>query len=409
MKNLYIILLFLLPNLVIGQGWEKTYGDSLWGDQGHSVQQTTDGGYIITGTNKSFGNGQFDVWLIKTDSQGDTLWTKTFGDSKNQRGHSVQQTTDGGYIITGEFEYNPSWGIWDYDVYLIKTDSQGDTLWTKTFGGSGSERGYSVQQTTDGGYIIAGVVADFGIMNTYLIKTDSQGNSSWVKTYSNNESQGWSVQQTIDGGYIITGDFIVGTSSSVWLMKTDSQGNTLWTKTFGNGSGYSVQQTTDGGYILTGSTTSFGNGEKDVYLIKTDSQGNTLWTKTFGGIDKDAGNSVKQTTDGGYIITGIYEDNNGSNEDVYLIKIDSQGNISWTNELDISSTINIHPNPTNDLITIDIENYNGSFNVEIYDLQGRLLETTKSKTISLKKYSKGIYIFRVSYGDKTEEVRVLRD
>ena len=186
-----------------------------------------------------------------------------------------------------------------------------------------------------------------------------------------------------------------------------------WVKTYGDSlwgdQGHSVQQTTDGGYIITGTNRSFGNGQFDVWLIKTDSQGDTLWTKTFGGTEFDQGWSVQQTTDGGYIITGIYEDNNGSNEDVYLIKTNSQGNISWTNELDISSTINIHPNPTNDQITIDINGYNGDVNVEVYDLSGRLLQSTNNTSISLKDYAKGIYIFKVSYGEITEEVRVARD
>ena len=321
-----LLLLFFLPCIAFGQGdtlWTKTFGGS-GSDYGSSVQQTTDGGYIITG---KFGlvppvNGESsEVMLIKTNSQGATLWTKTYGGGIYAA--SVQQTTDGGYIITGTTS-SPR------DVWLLKTDSQGNSLWSKNFGGNYPEYGRSVQQTTDGGYIIAGESDD-----VYLIKTDSMGNSLWTKHFGGNNSDGGrSVQQTTDGGYIITGStasFGNG-QSDAWLIRANSQGDTLWTKTFGgSGSDYgrSVQQTTDGGYIITGATASFGNGQSDVWLIRANSQGDTLWTKTFGGSERDYGRSVQQTTDGGYIITGatgidtlVY--------DLWLLKTDSMGNSLWT-------------------------------------------------------------------------------
>jgi len=319
---------------VQAQGWERTYGSATGADNGASVQQTADGGYIIAGT-YSLVPGIYDIYLIKTDAKGDTLWTKTYGGANQDNGTSIQQTNDGGYIITG---YTFSFGAGLSDVYLIKTDANGDTLWTKTFGGTNDDLATSVRQTADKGYIITGWTKSFGtgLIDVYLIKTNVNGDTLWTKTFGGiNDDGGGSVQQTTDKGYIITGwtkSFGAG-SDDVYLIKTDSLGDTLWTKTFGginNEQGGSVQQTADGGFIITGTTNSFGAGFKDVYVIKTDVNGDTLWTKTFGGIITDQGSSIQQTTDGGYIITGnTYSFGSGSN-DVYLIKTNVNGDTLWT-------------------------------------------------------------------------------
>ena len=304
--------------------WSQTFG-GFRRDIGRSVQQTNDGGYIITGF-KEYSDAEPKVYLIKTDASGTEQWTKTFGGSDFtciNEGFSVQQTTDEGYIITGRTSCVGN----DPKVYLIKTDSNGNELWSQTLGGL---RGYSVQQTTDEGYIITGNSnLGNGDPDVCLIKTDMNGVELWTKTFvGTGYDQGRSVQQTTDGGYIISG----GRSNGVFLIKTDASGTEQWSQTFGGTNydeGYSVQQTTDGGYIITGLTHSFGNGNGDVYLIKTNASGTEQWSQTFGGTGYDIGRSVQQTTDGGYIITGQLNVD-WDKKYVYLIKTDGSGNITST-------------------------------------------------------------------------------
>ena len=247
------------------------------------------------------------------------------------------------------------------DGWILKLNQNGDTLWTKKFDNNGKCDCFNnIEISSDGGFIIIGdSYTSSGIGDIYLVKTDNQGIEEWHQIYSETSQEGNDVKQTTDGGYIIVGELQI---PPIW--------------------------------------------EENVFLIKYNSQGDTLWTKTFGGGDSDYGNSVQQTSDGGYIITGAYDYyGNGS---VYLIKTDGQGNTLWINELD-NPLVKLYPNPTSDQITIDIKGYSGVVNVEVYDLQGRLLETTTNTIVSLKNHAKGIYVLKVSYGEVTEEVRVVRD
>jgi predicted secreted protein len=316
-----------------GLKWNKTFGGPA-DDFGMSVQQTSDGGYVIAGSTSSYGAGASDVWLIKTDSDGNKVWDNTFGGSSDDVGMSVQQTSDGGYVIA---DSTSSYGAGGDDVWLIKTDSNGNEVWDKTFGGSSDDGGLSVQQTSDDGYVIAGYTSSYGAGgdDVWLIKTDSNGNEVWDKTFGGtSDDVGVSVQQTSDAGYVVvgyTGSYGAG-GYDVWLIKTDSNGNRVWDTTFGGSSddgGLSVQQASDGGYVIAGSTNSYGAGGDDVWLIKTDSNGNRLWDKTFGDTSEDAAWSVKQTSDAGYIIAAFTMSHGAGGYDVWLIKTDSNGNEVW--------------------------------------------------------------------------------
>jgi len=319
------------------QRWERTFGGSVQ-DYGYDVRQTSDGGYVVAGMTNSFGAGNYDVYVIKTDASGNGVWTRTYGGAGSDYGQSVQQTSDSGYVLAGN---TASFGPGNTDVWLIKTNASGDTLWTRTFGGATRPDGaYSVQQTASGGYILAGFTQSYGpgtptYANVWLILTDGSGNPFWTRFYGGNlHDGGYSGQQTLDGGFIIAGytESYGQGSQDVYLIKTNSNGDTLWTRTYGGAGsdeGYSVQQTRDTGYIVAGSTNSYGAGNQDVYLIKTNANGDTLWTRTYGGAENDIGNSVQQTQDGGYILTGQTR-SFGRYYQVYLIKTNASGDTLWT-------------------------------------------------------------------------------
>jgi hypothetical protein len=395
----------------------NAYGDTLWtrnyggnvGEEGWSVQQTSDAGYIIAGYTYSFGAGLSDVYLIKTDSLGDTLWTRTFGGPNYDYGYSVQQTSDGGYIVAGTTQ---SFGAGLTDVYLIKTNASGDTLWTRTYGGTNYDAGFAVQQTADGGYIVTGYV-DGG--DVYLVKTNASGDTLWTRSYDRTGfyQVGKSVKQTSNGGYIIAG--FTGLYSTSWddvlLIKTDSLGDTLWTHTYGDtidDEGFSVRQTSDGGYIVAGGFNSVRGGGGDVWLIKTNASGDTLWTKTFGGPYSDLGYSVQQTSDRGYIIVGYTNSFGAGMHDVYLIKTDSLGNVG------VETNTPPHPKTSTKSLTV-IPNPFVSFTsvpnheaerFSLYDVSGRRVGTYKGDRIG-EGLRAGVFFMRPE-GKDGKPVRVVK-
>jgi hypothetical protein len=320
--------------------WQKTFG-GIYNDTGRSVQQTSDGGYIIAGTTSSFtedggepGPYSKKGYLVKTDANGNLQWQETpFWESTTA--YSVQQASDGGYVVAGvASEFFP-----ETFARLAKTDPNGINEWDNSFGESPSYA-YSVKRTADGGYILVGKTIPWSASDydVFFTKIDSTGMEEWFEVPHHLggwfDDSGYSVQQTSDGGYIITGEtysFGAG-DSDVYLVKVDSEGNLKWQKTFGGSDldyGYSVQQTSDGGYIIAGTTSSFGEGGTDVYLIKTDLTGQFQWQKTFGGNNGDYGYSVQQTSDGGYIIAGQTYSSGAGLWDAYLVKADPDGNQQW--------------------------------------------------------------------------------
>ena len=323
--------LSLTHNSSIQEEWNRTFGGD-GQDVAYSVRQTIDGGFIVAGYTNSFNKSDSDAWLIKVDSNGYEEWNRTFGGKNSDGAYSIQQTADGGYIIAG---YTCSFGSGKKDIWLIKTDSNGYEEWNRTFGGFNDEGAFSVQQTRDEGYIIAGYTCSFGsgYGDVWLVKTDSNGYEEWNRTFGGKDwDVGHSVQQTSDGGYIIAGytcSFNIYSVPDAWLIKTDSSGVEKWDKRMGGKNRdqfFFIEKTSDGGYIAVGLTEPYTNSGYDAWLVKLNSMGGIKWSKRFGENGWNFAYSVQQTRDGGYIIAGSirYHDGKAS-----LIKVDYRGREEW--------------------------------------------------------------------------------
>jgi hypothetical protein len=330
-----LLIIFLLQSTVRAQiTFEKMIIDNAGFSytSGAAVQQTNDGGYIMAGTYRFLLGNEGNSYLVKTNQYGDTVWTKVYRDRDSMEITSaVRQTNDGGYILCGwlrDFENGSCW-------YIRKTDGNGNSIWVKYFRGvSGDSRPYSVIQTGDGGFAIAGHIDE---LNAALVKLDANGNTLWTKQYYRNDAdqvmQAFSVQQTNDGGFILA-----GYTPDAWpyyysgfLLKTDSDGNMQWNKAYNNLAGWfhSVRQTTDGGFVVAGIA---GDtvGISDVCLIKTDSAGEIQWSKAIGSSGSEWAGEVNQTHEGGYIVSGISNSFGLGSFNYYLVKADGTGNVEWS-------------------------------------------------------------------------------
>jgi hypothetical protein len=309
-------------------GWKEVYlGNWL---SFSFIVQTSDGGYAMAGDTDT--NEGKRALLVKTDGLGNMLWNRTYIGSAE----SLVAASDGGYALAG--------GYAD-DVYLAKTDANGNLQWNRTYGGTGPEGGFSVVQTTDGGYAIAGYSGHYytdrwgqiyiGIDDVYLVKTDANGNMQWSNTYGDTAPQcGYSLVQVNDGGYAIAG-YTGYDYPDVYFVKTTSSGNVQWERNYGGTNkdeGRSVIQAIDGGYVIAGTSHSFGNGLGDCYLVKTDTNGNIQWNRTYGVISgDDGGSSVVKTSDGGYVMAGFLWSGLGSDCYLHLVKTDANGIMQWNN------------------------------------------------------------------------------
>jgi hypothetical protein len=368
-------------------GTETAYGDELsfatnWqmslggtsAEWAWSVQQTTDNGLIIAGTtysddgDVSWHHGAFDMWIVKLTSSREIEWKKTIGGSADDYALSIQQTTDGGYIIAGNSSSNDddvSENHGGFDCWIVKLNSSGEIMWQKSFGGTEDDFAGSIQQTTDGGYVFAAescshdgdVSANNGQSDFWIVKLDSSGKIIWQKSFGGS-SYDWpvSIRQTNDKGYIIAGysesydGDVPGNwgEYDFWIMKLNSSGEQIWQNCFGGSNteqASCIQQTTDGGYIISGLSESndydvSGNhGKADIWVVKLNSMFEITWQKCLGGSEDEWSTSILQTLDGGYIIAGTTYSNNGDvsgnhgEGDIWVVKLASSGDLTWQKSL----------------------------------------------------------------------------
>ena len=371
--------------------WQKCLGGS-GDDVPWSIQQTSDGGYIVAGSSRSTdgdvtGNhGTDDFWIVKLAANGNLTWQKSLGGSQQEWAESIQQTTDGGYIVAGwslSYDGDVTGNHGSLDYWIVKLDSSGNLAWQKCLGGSDDDESISIQQTTEGGYIVAGwsysndgdVIGNHGNDDFWIVKLAANGNLSWQKCLGGSDGDGaLCIKQTTDGGYIVAGlsyshdGEVTGNHglSDYWIVKLAANGNLLWQKSFGGSNwddALSVEQTTEGGYIVSGRSMSMdgevtGNhGSWDYWIIKLTANGNLSWQKCFGGSWDDIAFSIKQTTDGGYIVAGrsgsFDGDVTGNHAygDVWIVKLKNFG--VGIEEASRVRGLNVWPNPAQDVLFVE--------------------------------------------------------
>jgi hypothetical protein len=308
--------------------WMRTYWrgnfESAW-----SIEELAGGGYIVAGRTQVLPNANPDVYILRTDANGDTLWTRRYGWDLIDEPNQVRETSDGNYIVVGKTQ-----AILDstYYVLLLKIAPTGDTLWTRTYGqGYWYSYGLSVAEVSSGGYILAGGVGTYShSTQAFLIRTDADGDTLWTKLHGTiNQEEIWSIQETYDGGFIGSG----GVSQDFYLLRTDANGDTLGTRQYGGPSGelgLSVAETPDSGYIVAGYTWSYGSGMTDAYYVKTDRNGDLDWARAHGGTQKDQVYTVKVTSDDHYISAGHTESFGPAAGNMWLVKMDADGDTVWT-------------------------------------------------------------------------------
>ncbi|MBN2379119.1 hypothetical protein JXM67_04895 [candidate division WOR-3 bacterium] len=456
-RNALIVnaIVFLLSTSTVDAGWSRTYGGEGY-DWGKCVEQTSDGGYIITGLSATYGIIYERFWVIRTDANGDTLWTDILCAGC---GECVQQTNDDGYIAVGVIqEYTE---FVDSNIWLLKFNSLGDTVWTRTYGGDTIDYAKEVRQTSDGGYIIVGNTYSFGAgwTDVWLLKTDSLGDTLWTRIYGSSEIDlGLWVEETSDGGYIVAGttgySFTMG-----WVIKfnadgelqwensqmrhfmtvctcvkevsgdklvvagcdqnmpvlvgLDKEGYPEWVNYYGeNGERYLVamDKTNDGGFIVTGRNGLNRWDESNIWLTKTDSIGNKEWTRIFGGEGYDQGCYVRQTDDGGYIIVGEKDTTYG---DLWLIKTDSLVYVAVKEEPLVTPVSDYEViSSVGSEVVLRFADCPQGFHAVIFDASGRMVDeihpNQQSGTITWgEDYGPGVYFINPKSNDRASALKVV--
>jgi hypothetical protein len=463
--------------------WMRAYGDSL-NQECRCIIQTFDGGYALTGYTAVSTVGmpsQTDVYVVRIDSDGDTLWTRRYGGLGNDVGYAIRQTSDGGFIVAGYYTYvddpnnrdvylvkldshgTKEWerlygysgydeandvqvlvgdggflvtgytqtpGPFDADVYLLRTTSTGDTLFTNQYDFTINDRGQSICETTNG-YVLCGYVQPGSQYDVLLLKTDSHLRSIWAKTYGgpNNETS-YSIQVTPDLGFIVAGQRLVPDLgvTNAWALRTDSMGDTLWTVTMLD-SIYnrflSVDVTSDSGYVFAGQYQSVPVADRDFYVVKMSTGGAVEWETVYGTPTEDVALSVQQIDSGDYIIGGHTNLSGSGDFDAFVVRTGSLSGVaggSADKAMSPGLALRAWPNPSTGSATIAFDlALGGKTEVKIYDVAGKLVAGLLQEDLSAGPQSfewngkdltgadapAGVYFFSVKSGDVTATGKVV--
>jgi hypothetical protein len=310
--------------------WENTFGGQN-DDRIFSVIMAENGDFAAAGYTSSFGAGNNDFYLIRTDPNGNLKYAKTFGGKGRDEAYSIVETPDGGFLLAGLSDSFKKRDI--YDIYLVRTDSEGNSLWTRAIGGKRSDQAACVIDSKDNGFIVAGTTSSFGVKNNniIMIKVDGRGNTLWMKTYGGPDDDSCSgVIKLSSGNYALIGTSTSGQKkdSDILLLETDSMGNSLWSKTFGGpgvDQGVTVRECNDGSMVIGATSESYSYGSSDIALIKTDSSGNTLWIRHYGGKGDDYLGNIQVQEDGGIAAAGWVNTGTRGNYGAYFFKTDKDG------------------------------------------------------------------------------------
>lgn len=438
--------------------WQHCLGGSAL-ERGYGISQTADGGYIVCGESRSTDGdvigvhdtlqvGYSDAWVVKLDTAGNLQWQHCYGGSYGELANDIIQTTDGSYVFvgnTGSNDYDVSGYHGGSDIWLVNLNNAGVIQWQKCLGGTGNDYGYTVKQTPDGGYIIAGSTISIdgdvtgyhpslqGIdPDAWVVKTDSSGNIQWNMCYGGSQGEAASdIIQTTDGGYLVCGSTnsndgdVSGYHTNwnnyfdAWAFKISATGVLQWQHCYGgsdNDRFSCLTETADGGYIFAGEAESFdfdviGNHYDDIWVVKTDTMGNILWQKCLGGSDFEYGRiRIRQTTDNGFIVSGqTYSDDgdvsgNHGMQDCWLVKLAADTILSTENQIPDRMEVQVYPNPAREYVEIKLPSSSDVVLV-IKDITGKQVYEQKHyqkkewrETLHL---SPGVYVMQFNFGTKT--------
>jgi len=447
--------------------WQKSFGGS-GSDYLYSAALTKEGGYILGGSSdspksgdkKEDGFGNMDFWILKLNPEGKEEWQLTLGGIGNDQLQSIQQTADGGYIVGGSSDSSPvrdsdgktigskteeSRGSMDY--WVVRLSPDGQVEWEKTFGGSFSDRLKDILILEDG-FLIAGTsnsplgtgsktVQHYGENDYWLIKLDDRGNEIWQKAYGGDGDDSLSQIISTENGYLIAGSSnskpypdggktaANGEGTDFWVVEIDRDGNTIWDAAYDIGRWdvlVSVAATDQNEYLLSGyaSSETLGRrtdtkGVNDYAVIKINSKGESLWQKTIGGMGSDQLKGAVQMRDGGYLLAGNSDSKKSDDKDrasiggndYWVVKLGSENKTAEDRKL-----VEVFPNPTYQYTNIVIAEDFREAKAEVFDLNGRKLQTRelpyRSTAIDLQGYPPGVYIIKITIDGKTEDVKVLK-